>query len=150
MKSGPVDLAANVGIQMDETNAGVPRGKFSSGLSLLHPLKPRNLDSEPQVLEPAFGLRCNPPVTIEDWPEPEPNLVLSDDKGESFIPLPNGPEGDPEFVERQEPLQVHPDDEPEYADEEIRQILSEVLGDIADEVWVRMCKFLLPFMRIYN
>ncbi|KEP46533.1 transposase family Tnp2 protein, partial [Rhizoctonia solani 123E] len=91
----------------------------------------------PDLLEPALGLRRNPPVTIEDWPEPDLDLEYSDEEDDGNPPI-DGSEGDPEFVERQDPLRLDPDDEPEYGDEEMQDMLREVLGDIADEQWVDM------------
>ncbi|KAG9078254.1 hypothetical protein FRC06_008453, partial [Ceratobasidium sp. 370] len=87
-------------------------------------------------LEPAHGLRRNPPVTIEDWPDPEADakdeLYDDDDK-----PV-GGPNCDPEYVERDLPARFDPIDEPRLADDEIREILQRHLGDLATQQWVDM------------
>ncbi|CCO37867.1 hypothetical protein BN14_12027 [Rhizoctonia solani AG-1 IB] len=96
---------------------------------------------KPELLAPASGLRRNPPVTIEDWPVPDLDSDVSEDKEDADItlcaPLP-GLEGDPKFVERQEPLGLDPNNEPKYSDQEMRQILKDLYGDIADEQWGNM------------
>ncbi|CAE6472142.1 unnamed protein product [Rhizoctonia solani] len=94
-------------------------------------------DPAPELLEPALGLRRNPPVTIEEWPEPDPDLSYSDEEDDDNPPI-DDLEGDPEFVERQDPPRLDPDDEPEFEDEQMLHMLREVLGDIADEQWVDM------------
>ncbi|CAE6509981.1 unnamed protein product, partial [Rhizoctonia solani] len=98
-------------------------------------------DPEPELLPPASGIRRNPRVTIEDWPEPDLDSNTSDDEEDiditSPVPLPDL-DRDPEFVERQEPLGLDSNDEPEYSDQEMRQILRDIYGDIADEQWGNM------------
>ncbi|KAG9080681.1 hypothetical protein FRC06_006281, partial [Ceratobasidium sp. 370] len=85
-------------------------------------------------LEPAHGLRQNPPVTIEDWPDPkaDANDELYDDEPVS------GPNCDPEYVEHDLPARFDPIDEPRLADNEICEILQWHLGNLATQQWVDM------------
>ncbi|KAG9080327.1 hypothetical protein FRC06_006781, partial [Ceratobasidium sp. 370] len=87
-------------------------------------------------LEPAHGLCQNPPVTIEDWPDPEADAddKLYDDDDEPV----GGPNCDPEYVEHDLPARFDPIDEPQLADDKIREILQRHLGDLATQQWVNM------------
>ncbi|CUA71183.1 Dynein heavy chain, cytoplasmic [Rhizoctonia solani] len=94
-------------------------------------------DPPPEPLAPGTGLRRNPPVTIEDWPDPGSDFYHSDDE-EDDTPPDSAHEQDPPFIERQEPLRMHPDDEPEFDDEQMLEMLRDILGDIADDQWIDM------------
>ncbi|KAG9088488.1 hypothetical protein FRC06_002007, partial [Ceratobasidium sp. 370] len=87
--------------------------------------------------EPMQELRRNPPVRIQDWPEMDPNFDLgpgSEDEDEPF----DGPDRDPEYAERNEVPAFDPIDEPRFTREELRQLLYQNLGDLADEQWIDM------------
>ncbi|KAG8734374.1 hypothetical protein FRC10_011754 [Ceratobasidium sp. 414] len=90
-------------------------------------------------LNPAHGLRRNPPVMIENWPDPEPDAEPLEGEGELDDNEPvDGPDRDPEYIEHDMPAGLNPIDEPRLADEEIRQILQRNLGDLAAQQWVDM------------
>jgi hypothetical protein len=89
-------------------------------------------------------IRRNPPVMLEDWPEPEDELDIGDEyeflDGEPIDEGIDGLDRDPPFVERQDPLRFHPDDEPELPNEALRAWMDLNLGDLADEEWIDLCK----------
>ncbi|KAG8684518.1 hypothetical protein FRC08_013646 [Ceratobasidium sp. 394] len=91
-------------------------------------------------LRPALGLRRNPPVTIEDWPDVEanPGLLGDEDEDEDELegdePI-DGPDRDPPYVEHNIPPGLDPIDEPRLADDDIREILQRHLGDLAAQQW---------------
>jgi hypothetical protein len=89
--------------------------------------------------DPAHGLRLNPPVRIRHWPDPDPDLDFNPAPEDEDEPI-NGPDRDPEYAERDEPLGFDPVDEPQFADQEVRRLLELNLGDLADELWLDMCK----------
>ncbi|KAB5587798.1 Transposase family Tnp2 protein [Ceratobasidium theobromae] len=93
-------------------------------------------DIPPVPPNPTHGLRRNPPVTIEDWPDPDLNLDASDDELDNNSGEPvDGPNCDPEYSEHVQPPTFDPVDEPELTDEEIRRLLRVQLGDLAEEEW---------------
>ncbi|KAF8601263.1 hypothetical protein BDV93DRAFT_510182 [Ceratobasidium sp. AG-I] len=94
------------------------------------------LPAPPPQLPPAHGLRQNPPVTIEDWPDPDDSSANSDNDGG---PVDNG-EQDPPYIERDVPLRLDPNDEPALDDNDLLALLEAELGDLADEEWIDMCK----------
>lgn len=94
-------------------------------------------------LPAAHGLRRNPPVTIEDWPDPEDDSATSGDEV-ADEPV-DGPDRDPEYIERNEPLGLNPEDEPAINDDDLRALLEAELGDLADEEWIDMCRDFPPF-----
>jgi hypothetical protein len=55
----------------------------------------------------------------------------------------DGPDHDPEYIERAQPPGLNPIDEPDLTDDEIRRLLEADLGDLADEEWADVCKFFL-------
>ncbi|EUC56281.1 transposase family Tnp2 protein [Rhizoctonia solani AG-3 Rhs1AP] len=85
----------------------------------------------PQLLPQAQGLRTNPPVTIEEWPEldevPEEMVPDEDDP----VPV-DDPNQDPAFDEEQQPAMFDPINEPLLTDEEMLEILEMELGDLED------------------
>lgn len=95
------------------------------------------------------GLRRNPPVTIEDWPDADDDSVASDDNDDGALPI-DGEDQDLEYVERDAPLGLDALDEPALDDEALRAILDAELGDLADEEWVEMCKFFIHFYSLYR
>jgi hypothetical protein len=94
-------------------------------------------------LPPAQGLLRNPPVWIDDWPEPDDDYAGSDDDTLDNESIHSG-ERDPEYIERDRMLGLDPEDEPELGDEDLRALLEAQLGDLADEEWIDMCKSFLP------
>ncbi|CAE6433638.1 unnamed protein product, partial [Rhizoctonia solani] len=75
--------------------------------------------------------RRNPPVTIEDWPDPEDDFAVPEASEEDLPP-------EPPFVERGDtPLGDYPEDEAQMDDEELLRFLQENLGDGVDEEWLR-------------
>lgn len=77
-------------------------------------------------------------MTIDDWPDPDDDFASSvdGDDNESV-----GSNRDPEYVERDVPLGLNPEDEPALNEEQLRALLEAELGDLADEEWIDMCKF---------
>jgi hypothetical protein len=94
------------------------------------------------------GLRYNPPVTIEEWPDLD-DLWGSEASNEDE-PMPvDGPDRDPEFVERDQPPGLDPNDEPLLTDEEMIELLEMELGDLDDsDEWVDMRKLACPSLTI--
>ncbi|KAF8597430.1 hypothetical protein BDV93DRAFT_513342 [Ceratobasidium sp. AG-I] len=91
----------------------------------------------PPELLPARGLRRNPPVTIEDWPDPNDSSATSDSDDN---PNGNGDQ-DPPYIERDMPQRLDPDDKPALNDDVLFALLEAELGDLADEEWIDMCKY---------
>ncbi|KAB5588211.1 Transposase family Tnp2 protein [Ceratobasidium theobromae] len=79
----------------------------------------------------------NPPVTIEDWPDPKWDPPESEESDIGDEPI-DSADHDPEYVERTVPLGCDPTDEPELTDEQMRQLLEVELGDLADTEWIDM------------
>ncbi|KAG9076146.1 hypothetical protein FS749_012111, partial [Ceratobasidium sp. UAMH 11750] len=75
-----------------------------------------NLDID-ALHAPAQGLRRNPPVIIEDWPEPD-NDADNDEDGSESDQSDNIPDDIPEFVERDVQPGLDLIAEPRYTDEE--------------------------------
>ncbi|KAG9083054.1 hypothetical protein FS749_006339 [Ceratobasidium sp. UAMH 11750] len=85
----------------------------------------------------------NPPVHINDWPEPGSEGELED--YEEYEGPDNDPNEDPPYVERHvEPGQLGLNllDEPGMADAQLRELMEADLGDLADEVWLELCEYL--------
>jgi hypothetical protein len=93
-------------------------------------------------------VRRNPPVTIEDWPEPddEPDIG-EDDEPNNNEPVDRA-DRDPDYVEQHEPLRFHPDDEPGQPNAAVLAWMDLNLGDFADQQWVDMCK--LFYFSLFN
>jgi hypothetical protein len=92
------------------------------------------------ITDPAHGLRRNPPVLrIQDWPDLNLDLDLDPGSESEDEPI-NGPDRDPEYVERDDLPGLNPVDEPQFDDREVRQLLELNLGDLAGELWLDMCK----------
>jgi hypothetical protein len=84
------------------------------------------------------GLRHNPPVTVEDWPDI--NLdAMSDVSDIHDIPV-GDPDRDPNFIEQDVPPRLDPNNEPLMTDEEMMRLLQMEYGDLDDEEWIDMCK----------
>ncbi|CCO37370.1 hypothetical protein BN14_11525 [Rhizoctonia solani AG-1 IB] len=99
-------------------------------LSLDEPPLPHNL------------IHHNPPVNIQTWPDPpsdDPDSDLEDEL-ELSCQIINGPDRDPEYVERDDVDVPHvdPDDEPRLTEEEMREALEFDFGDMLDNEWVEM------------
>ncbi|KAF8601344.1 hypothetical protein BDV93DRAFT_510076 [Ceratobasidium sp. AG-I] len=87
----------------------------------------------PPELQHVQGLRRNPPVTIEDWPDPEDDNSAASEDDEGPI---NDVDQDPAYVERDPLAGFGPEDEPVLDDEQLRAFLEAELGDLADEEWL--------------
>ncbi|KAG9074109.1 hypothetical protein FRC06_010925 [Ceratobasidium sp. 370] len=107
------------GLGAAQDNLGAAQGNL--GVDILH--------------APAQGLRRNPPVTIEDWPEPDLDPHDHEDG------LEDGLGDDPEPVEMDVQPDLDPLVEPRLTDEEARRVLNLHLGDLAEEEWFDMCKY---------
>ena len=99
------------------------------------------------VLPRGGNLRRNPPVTIEDWASDEED---ASDEGSAIYDTDhssvNSKDQDPVFLEREEPLGLHPDDEPEFDEEDLWNMLQQQLGDLADDEWIDLCKYSYHFL----
>ncbi|KAG9093792.1 hypothetical protein FRC06_011374, partial [Ceratobasidium sp. 370] len=128
------DFAQEDGEVLNDMNLGLENGP---------PLPPpppppspvRPPDPEPiRVHEP----RRNPPVTIEDWPEPGSDHESEGDFDNEPV---YGPDQDPPYVEQPaQPVegQLNPHVELDLTDEQVRMALEVQLGDLADEEWMDM------------
>ena len=87
------------------------------------------------------SLRRNPPVTIEDWASDDED---ASDEGSAIYDTDcssvNSEDQDPIFLEQDKPLELHPDDEPEFDEEDLWNVLQQQLGDLADDEWIDMCE----------
>ncbi|CAE6441159.1 unnamed protein product [Rhizoctonia solani] len=92
------------------------------------------------LLPPVQGLRRNPPVTIEEWPDIDD--LGSDKASDEDEPVPaDGLDCDPPFTERETLPGFDPIDEPLLTDEEMLEILEMELGDFEEtDEWINMCK----------
>ncbi|KAJ1306455.1 hypothetical protein OPQ81_007458 [Rhizoctonia solani] len=88
------------------------------------------------LFAPAQGLRHNPPVTIEDWPDIDLD-EMSDVSEANDIPA-NAPDCDPDFIEWDEPPSLDRTDEPLVTDEDMMQLLQMEYGDLDDNEWIDM------------
>ncbi|KAG8733249.1 hypothetical protein FRC10_000335 [Ceratobasidium sp. 414] len=87
---------------------------------------------------PAPGLCRNPPVMIEEWPDPDAQSVASE--AESDLGPINNEDRDPEYVEQDVPLRFDPDNEPLVDNKELWEHLYMELGNDADDEWIDMRK----------
>ncbi|CAE6488550.1 unnamed protein product [Rhizoctonia solani] len=84
------------------------------------------------------GLRLNPPVRIDEWPDLDELAEPESEDEDEPLPL-DEPDRDPAFVERDHPPAFDPVDEPLLTDEEMLEILEMELGDLEDtDEWVDM------------
>ncbi|KAG8730383.1 hypothetical protein FRC10_002754 [Ceratobasidium sp. 414] len=83
------------------------------------------------------GLLQNPPVTIEDWPEPDLDIYDNEDGLADELPA-DDPNRDPEFMEEEFQPRLDPILEPRLTAEEMCQILDLHLGDLAEDEWMDM------------
>ncbi|KDN34874.1 hypothetical protein RSAG8_12061, partial [Rhizoctonia solani AG-8 WAC10335] len=86
-------------------------------------------------------IRRNPPVTIEDWPEPG-DEDPDDSEVDQTIPA-DSPDQDPPFVERTEPPTLHPDQEGEFDDQELRELLELHHGTLDEGEWIDLYERLM-------
>ncbi|KAG8735138.1 hypothetical protein FRC10_010953 [Ceratobasidium sp. 414] len=93
-------------------------------------------------LDPAHGLRRNPPVTIVDWPDPEADPEAEDELSDDDKPV-VGPDCGPEYIEHDIPPGLDPIDEPRLADDTMCDILQRHLGNLAVQQWVDMYNCIL-------
>ncbi|KAG8741316.1 hypothetical protein FRC10_003020, partial [Ceratobasidium sp. 414] len=98
---------------------------------------PNNIDPAVlPLLAPIYRLLLNPPVAINDWAEPgeheEPEANESDDEE------PIGGNPALEYVEREAPLGLDPNDEPDLADDELRNLFEENMEDLDDDEWIEL------------
>ncbi|KAF8603375.1 hypothetical protein BDV93DRAFT_523439 [Ceratobasidium sp. AG-I] len=127
---GDADVGA--AIEMDEDgNPGNESQGFPGSVASMSLADDGN---NPPALQPAQGRRRNPPVTIEDWPDPDSESEASE--GDA-API-DDEDGDPAYIEQDEPLRFNPDDEPELNDADLWAILEAELGDLADDEWIDM------------
>ncbi|KAG8727582.1 hypothetical protein FRC10_005843 [Ceratobasidium sp. 414] len=114
--NGPDPVLGDLGVNQD--NLGVAQGNL--GIDALH--------------APAEGLRQNPPVRIQDWPEPDDDVDNHEDGLEG-----NQPEDVlddvPAFVELDAQLGLDPVIEPWLTNKEVRRVLNLHLRDLAEEEW---------------
>jgi hypothetical protein len=83
----------------------------------------------------------NPPVGIDDWPSEEDEPADFTPPGSDIDDEAVGDaDRDPEFIERDGPLGVDPNGEPDMDDQELWAYLREHLGDLAEEEWIDICK----------
>jgi hypothetical protein len=133
---------ADTDVHMDNAGLDDPlAGKYNT----LHSPCVYNANVMPSSPESAHRLRRNPAVTIEDWPDPDLSPEASDDEelaGHLNEPI-DGPDRDPEFIERAQSPGLDPIDEPNLTDDEVRRLLEADLGDLADEEWSDICKLSL-------
>ncbi|KAG8743020.1 hypothetical protein FRC10_000530 [Ceratobasidium sp. 414] len=132
-----------MGEDLGSNNGGDAMGMEEDGVSPEPPDGVANMSIDidnaralPPELPPAQGLRRNPPVTIEDWPDPDDDFAALDD-GDNGAPIDNADQ-DPEYVERDAPLAFDPNDKPVLDNEEIWVFLEDHLGDLTDEEWIDM------------
>lgn len=99
-------------------------------------LKTHNLLS---MTAPVQGLRLNPPVTIETWPDIDEDArsVVSDTQD---IPT-DAPDRDPDFIERDELPCLDPVREPFVTDEDMMRLIELEYGDLKDEEWIDICEY---------
>ncbi|KAG8729114.1 hypothetical protein FRC10_004283 [Ceratobasidium sp. 414] len=129
---GPEDIDMENG---EDTGAEVGEDPFA-GLAL-----DRDYDAPIPLLDPAppHQVRRNPPVRIDNWPEPgsdHESGAEDIDKGPA-----NGPDRDPPYEEPNPDAgraELDPLNEYEMRDAELRAIYDRELGDLADEEWVEL------------
>ncbi|KAG9078309.1 hypothetical protein FRC06_008433, partial [Ceratobasidium sp. 370] len=97
-------------------------------------------DSPPmQALPPEpdrpHQLRCNPPVTIKEWDDPDYNSRPSEASDNDSEPA-TREDQDPEYVERADVPGLDPNDEPLMDDEHLIGFLEMHLGNLAEEQWI--------------
>ncbi|KAG8726757.1 hypothetical protein FRC10_006790, partial [Ceratobasidium sp. 414] len=97
---------------------------------------PNNIDlAILPLLAPIYRLLRNPPVAINDWAgHAEYEASESDDEPDNEGPIGGDPA--PEYVEREAPLGLDPDDEPDLANNELRALFEENMEDMDDNEWL--------------
>ncbi|KAG8735378.1 hypothetical protein FRC10_010675 [Ceratobasidium sp. 414] len=89
-------------------------------------------------------LRWNPPVTIQDWPEPGSDSE-SGAGSAAGKQIENGDQ-EPVFVEQPKQLadpaqpELNPMHEQDVVDQVLRTLMETQLGDLTDEEWLNLCK----------
>jgi hypothetical protein len=81
-------------------------------------------------------------VIIEDWPDPDDDFNNSDNENDNHPPA-NGEDQDPPYVEPDPERGLDPEDEPALNEDELWAFLHAELGDLADDEWIDMCKYIL-------
>ncbi|KAG9101427.1 hypothetical protein FRC06_003032 [Ceratobasidium sp. 370] len=92
----------------------------------------------PPKPERVHQVRCNPPVTMKDWDDPDDDSETpeaSDDNNEPAA----GEDRDPEYIERAEGLGFNPNDKPSMDDKQLGDFLEMHLGDLAEDEWINLC-----------
>ncbi|KAG9086005.1 hypothetical protein FS749_003974 [Ceratobasidium sp. UAMH 11750] len=88
---------------------------------------------------PLHGVRRNPPVHLDDWPEPgSKHESEAEDLNEGPV---DGPDQDPPYEEpnpEAHRAELNPLNEYQVGDAELRAIYDRELGDLADEEWVEL------------
>ncbi|QRV93624.1 Transposase family Tnp2 protein [Ceratobasidium sp. AG-Ba] len=106
---------------------------------------PADPDTAPVEYIPPFIGKHNPPVRINNWPDPDPDLDDIDDPGSDGSSI--GEEivdevdGDPPFEELPIPpieANIDPLFEPDMADAQVRGVMELELGDLAEEEWLAL------------
>ncbi|CUA77976.1 hypothetical protein RSOLAG22IIIB_12956 [Rhizoctonia solani] len=149
------DLHSNPDFEIDPVGSPLPESVTSNGAGHPMDLEGDLDDDEPMDAMDIFHqlqlpplesvpIHHNPPVTIEDWPDPEGlfiDLINGEDGEDDEASIDggefdDGPDRDPPFVERGgEDLGAHAEDEPLMDDEMLRAFLEMHLGDYAEEEW---------------
>ncbi|CAE6472624.1 unnamed protein product [Rhizoctonia solani] len=125
VQDAPVEEEAN---EIEDFPPLIPGALLHEDFPLTPPLIP--------PLAPTQGLRRNPPVTIEDWPDIDDAMSEASDTDD--IPL-DDPDCDPSFIEEDVPMQLDPGHEPWMTDDEMFRLLQMEYGDLDDEEWMDMC-----------
>jgi hypothetical protein len=129
-----VDRADTVSLEINDEDAGVstpPPGQFLQSNKCIRIIA--NILNI--VIYPTISR--NPPVTIEDWPEPAPDEPDDSDIGDD-VPA-NDPNQDPPFTEPTNPPTLDPDFEVEFNDEELHKLLELQLGTLDEDEWRGLC-----------
>lgn len=131
----------------DTEDTGVPilvPGEFSRHTFIIGYLGSRK--------EPPATIRRNPPVTVEDWPEPPPDdLYYTSDSESDIADVPSdASDQDPPFIEQEEPPAYHPDYEPEFSDQQLRELLELHLGTMDEAEWLELCTSTLFYYSSYS
>ncbi|EUC60378.1 hypothetical protein RSOL_338630, partial [Rhizoctonia solani AG-3 Rhs1AP] len=114
------------------------QGDFDEGTSAFADMSlyEEHTPSLEDILPSVEGLRRNPPVTIEDWPDVEEDTVsIASDVQDVDAGDPNR---DPDFIEPTGSAPLDPSNEPLMTDEEVLRLLQMEYGDLDDEEWIDM------------
>ncbi|KAB5588578.1 hypothetical protein CTheo_7980 [Ceratobasidium theobromae] len=81
----------------------------------------------------------NPPVTIEEWLDPDNEYAKSKPDVDEI--LFGSPDQDPQYLEPTGVPACHPDNEGEFDDQELQELLELHLGTIDKAKWEELCNF---------